>query len=280
MAIVGSSIVVGKIAVARVPVFLLSGLRFAVASAVLLSLVALRERPLPRVAPRDVALLALQAFAGIFAFNVLLLYGLASTSAAEGGIVTSTTPAVAATLAVIVLGERWSRARTLGVALAVVGMLALTLAGGGLETRGPRPLLGNLLIFGAVLGEAVFVVCSRVASQRLPPLVVATAISALGFGMFLPVALFEMRTFPLTRLAREDWALVGYYGVFVTVVAFLLWARGVARVPATAASVFTGVLPVSALALSHLVLRESVTVAHVLAATLIVAGIVVLTRAG
>ena len=73
--------------------------------------------------------------------------------------------------------------------------------------------------------------------------------------------------------------MVGYYGVVVTVVAFLLWARGVARVPAGAASVFTGVLPISALALSHLALGESVTAAHLLAASLVVAGIVVLTRA-
>ena len=224
-------------------------------------------------------MLTLQAFAGIFAFNVLLLYGLAFTSAAEGGIVTSTTPAVAATLAVVVLGERWSPARTAGVALAVVGILALNVAGGGLGTPGAWPLLGNVLIFGAVVGEAIFVVCSRVVSQRLPPLVVATAISALGFAMFLPVALLEMRAFPLSRLGLADWAMVGYYGVVVTVVAFLLWARGVARVPAGAASVFTGVLPISALALSHLALGESVTAAHLLAASLVVAGIVVLTRA-
>src|SRR5439155_9829110 len=69
------------------------------------------------------------------------------------------------------------------------------------------------LTTSAVVGEAVFVVCSRVASQRLPPLVVATAISALGFAMFLPAALLEMRAFPLSRLALADWALVGYYGV-------------------------------------------------------------------
>lgn len=280
MAIVGSSVVVGKVAVARLPVFLLSGLRFAVASAILVVLVLLVERPLPRLARRDVAVLALQAFGGIFAFNVLLLEGLRLTSAAEGGIVTSTTPAVAATLAVVALGERLSRARTLGVVLALVGILALNLAGGGLAARGPRPLLGNLLVFGAVVGEAIFVVCSRVAAQRLPPLVVATAISVLGFAMFLPAALFEARSFPLSALALADWAIVGYYGVVVTVVAFLLWARGVARVPASAASVFTGVLPVSALVLSHLALGENVTAAHLVAAALVVGGIVVLARAG
>jgi drug/metabolite transporter (DMT)-like permease len=280
MAIVGSSVVVGKVAVARLPIFLLSGLRFALASMVLLVLVVVLERPLPRVGRRDAAVLALQAFAGIFGFNVLLLYGLAFTSAAEGGIVTSTTPAVAATLAVVVLGECWNRARIGGVVLAVVGVLALNVSGGGLEARGPRPVLGDVLVFGAVVGEAIFVVCSRVASQRLPPLVVATAISVLGFAMFLPVAVVEMRAFPLSRLTAGDWAMIGYYGLLVTVVAFLLWARGVARVPASAASVFTGVLPVSALALSHLALGESVTPAHLLAAALVVAGIVVLARAG
>jgi len=279
MAIVGSSIAVGKVAVARLPVFLLSGLRFAVASVILVTLVALLERPLPRVTRRDLGVLALQSFAGIFAFNVLLLYGLRYTSAAEGGIVTSTTPAVAAALTVIVLGERWSGARTAGVALVVVGILALNLAGSGLGTRGPWPLVGNLLVFGAVVGEAVFVVCSRVAAQRLPPLVVATAISALGFVMFLPIAALELRAFPLSRLVPTDWTIVAYYGVLVTVVAFLLWARGVARVPASVASVFTGVLPVSALAFSHAALGEIITAWHLLAAALVAAGIVVLARA-
>src|SRR5262249_19204200 len=220
MAIVGSSVAVGKIAVARLPVFLLSGLRFAVASAILITLVALLQRPLPRLTGRDLAVLTLQSFAGIFAFNVLLLYGLGYTSAAEGGIVTSTTPAVAATLAVIVLGERWSAGRPVGVALVVVGILAPNLAGGGVGpprrrpgTPGAWPLVGNLLLFGAVVGEAVFVVCSRVAAQRLPPLVVATGISALGLVMFLPIAIVEMRAFPLSRLAPIDWTIVAYYGV-------------------------------------------------------------------
>src|SRR5205085_5055988 len=112
-----------------------------------------------------------------------------------------------------------------------------------------------------------------------PPLVVAAAISVLGFAMFLPVALLQMRAFPLSRLAGVDWAIVGYYGVVVTVMAFLLWAHGVARVPASAASVYTGVLPLSALTLSHLALGESVTLAHLLAAAFVVTGAVVLARA-
>ena len=213
----------------------------------------------------------------MFAFNTLLLYGLTLTTAAEAGIVTSMTPAVAAALAVLVLGEAWSWPRTAGIVLAVAGVLLLNLqsAGGG---GGAAPLLGNALVLGAVIGEAVFVVCSRVAARRLPPVVVAAAISVLGFLMFLPGALIQAGGAGL-RISWSDWLAVGYYGIVVTVLAFLLWARGVARVPAGTAAAFTGLIPVSALALSALALGEAVTGGHLVAAALVVAGIVALARA-
>lgn len=279
MIAVGSSVVVGKAVVAHVPVFLLSALRFALASAILIAIALVLERDRPRFTRQEVALLALQAFAGIFAFNTLLLYGLTLTSAAEAGIVTSTAPAVAAVLAVLVLNEAWSWSRTAGLVLAVVGVLVLNVqlaAGAG---RGAARLAGNALVFGAVVGEAVFVVCSRVAVRRLRPVVVATAISVLGFVMFLPGAVVDARRVSLQMLSWGEWLAVGYYGIVVTVLAFLLWARGVSQVPASTAAVFTGMIPVSALALSALALGESVTGGHLLAAGLVIAGIIVLARA-
>jgi drug/metabolite transporter (DMT)-like permease len=278
MAIVGSSLVVGKVMVARVPVFLLSGLRFGLASVILVALLAAVERRPPPLRGRDGAVLALQAFAGIFAFNALLLYGLTLTTAAASGIVTSTTPAVAATLAVLALGERWTRRRSAGIALAVLGLLIVSVMrtdGGG---AGPRPVLGNLLVFGAVLGEGVYVVCSRVVAQRLTPLAVATSIAVLGLAMFLPGALWQARDFDFRGLTAADALAIGYYGVAVTVVAFLLWARGVARMPASTAAVFTGVLPLSTLALSWAALGEPIGRGHLAGAACVIAGIVLLGR--
>ena len=97
-------------------------------------------------------------------------------------------------------------------------------------------------------------------------------------GMFLPGALIQAGGAGL-RISWSDWLAVGYYGIVVTVLAFLLWARGVARVPAGTAAAFTGLIPVSALALSALALGEAVTGGHLVAAALVVAGIVALARA-
>jgi drug/metabolite transporter (DMT)-like permease len=280
MAIVGSSVVVGKLLVTTLPVFLIGGLRFALAALILLPMVLVSERGLPRLRRRDLGVLVLQAFTGIFLFNTLLLYGLTFSSAAESGIVTSTTPAVVAALSVLLLREPWTRARALGVAFAVAGLLAINVGGSSGAERGPRPGLGHLLVFGAVVSEGLFVVCSRVLAQRLRPLVVATGISVLGLLMFAPFAMRDVRRVGLAHLGAGEWMAIGYYGMVVTVLAFLLWARGIARVRAGTAAVFTGVLPVSAVTLAYLILGERALWSHLVGAACVIVGIVLVAREG
>lgn len=272
MAIVGSSVVAGKVLVERLPVFVIGGLRFALASVILVPL-ALNAGGLPAVRGRDLGVLALQSASGIFAFNALLLAGLALTSAVEGGIVTSTTPAVAAVLATLALGEAWTLRRTGAVALAVAGLLVINALAPAGQARGPNPTLGNTFVFAAVVCEAIFLVCSRVAARRLPPVLVATGISLLGFLMFLPLALWQARDVDFAALTPADWLALAYYGVIVTVVAFLLWARGVRDVEAGTAAVFTGLLPVSAVTLSSVVLGEPVLWSHLAGGALVLGAI-------
>ena len=135
MVLVGSSVVVGTLVVAKVRIFLIGGLRFALASLILVPVLLARERRMPALSRRDAGVLLLQAFAGIFAFNVLLLYGLTLTSAAESGIVTATTPAVTAVLAILLLREPWSARRAAGMGLAVLWLLALNLEAAGAPAR-------------------------------------------------------------------------------------------------------------------------------------------------
>ena len=63
-------------------------------------------------------------------------------------------------------------------------------------------------------------------------------------------------------------------------VAFLLWFEGVARVPASTAAVFTGVLPISAVALSYAVLGEPFLWSHLIGGACVVLGIVLIARRG
>ncbi len=91
--------------------------------------------------------------------------------------------------------------------------------------------------------------------------------------MFLPFAIFEARAFDFSRTTIADWLPVVYYGIVVTVIAFILWFRGISKVPASTAAVFTGVWPVSAVLLSYIILKEQFVVSHLLGIVCVLLGI-------
>lgn len=280
MAIAGSSVVVAKIIVADFPVFLANELRFVTAASVLVPIVLFRNGGLHRYSTREITILAGQAFTGVFVFNVFLFYGVQFTSAAEAGIITSTTPAFVALIAVVFLNEAVTRNTVLGILLAVFGILAIEVIGGTAAVdRGSRPLFGNLLVLGAVLGEALFTILGKTVSDRVSPLEITTTTSVFGVVLFLPFALYELTWFNIGSVPAVAYLPIAYYGIVVTVVAFVLWFRGVAVVPANAAGVFTGVLPVSAVVLSYLLLGEPIRWSHIAGVIFVVAGIVFTSRA-
>jgi drug/metabolite transporter (DMT)-like permease len=278
MVIVGSSVVVGKIIIVDFPVFLASGLRFAIASLILVPLLLRQSRGIPSLSIKDWMILFLQALTGVFLFNIFLLYGLKFTTAMAGGIITSTTPAIVGIIAFFVLKERFSWYKSAGIALAVVGILAVNLGTSSDAEHGSNPALGNFMIFLAAIGEALFTIFRKVVSEKVTPLCNATVVSVFSLIMFAPWAACESTSFDFSAITLEEWVLILYYGIGVTVVSFILWFKGVSKVPASTAAVFTGVMPVSAVALSYVFLGEVLLWSHLVSALSVIGGIVLIAR--
>lgn len=272
MAIVGSSVVFGKIIASRFPVFLASELRFIIASAILLLLFYRQEKTLPVLAPRLLLSLFLQALTGVFLFNLCMLYGLRYTTAIEAGIITSTLPAVVGLIAFLFLKEHLTAKKGLGILLAVCGVLLINLMG---ESAGSTyAIMGNLLIFAAVLGEALFITLGKKVSDAISPLAISTMMSLFGVLLFLPFAIYEAFSFDFRGVGVLDWLNILYFGVVVTVIAFLLMYQGLSKVSASSAGVLTSVLPVSSLILSALILHEKITLYHLLGMGFVFAAII------
>lgn len=279
MAIVGSSVVVSKIIVSDFPVFLSSGLRFAIASLVLVSLFIKLENGITKITRKDLFILFKQGFTGIFLFSVFLLYGLKLTNAAESGIITSTTPAVVGLILFLFLKKRLTQNKAVGISLTVLGILTVNYLETELTLRHNfLALVANLLIFGAIFGESLFTIFRKILSQAVSPLATAALVSVLGFFLFLPFSIYEASKFDFTELSIIDWFPIFYYAIVVTVIAFILWFQGVSKVPASTAAVFAGIIPISAVFLSVIALNGPVSLRHVLGALCIFLGIVFMTR--
>jgi drug/metabolite transporter (DMT)-like permease len=263
MAIAGSSVVVGKLLVDSFPIFLANAFSLTISSVILLALLFKQEKGIPALSRRQGLVLLCQALTGVFLFRVLLFWGLKFTTALESGIITSTAPAVIGLISFVFLKERSNWKTLTGIGLAVVGIFIITVLGTSPKAvSGNNLLLGKFLVFGAVISEALFTVFAKATSIKLTPLTTATSASTFGLLMFLPLAMHEVRSFDLGSVSLTGWLSIIYYGSVVSVLAWILWFQGLSKVSATAAGVFSGVLPVSAVLLSCVILREPFLRSH------------------
>ena len=272
MGIVGTSVTANTFIVGHAPIFLASAIRFLLAAAILVVIVRAIEGGLPRLSSRLHAVLALQALAGVVMFNILLMLGLDMTTATVSGIITAATPAVIALMSVA-MGDRLGRVGWIGVSVAIAGVVAVNLLATPGEDEASRPILGGVLVFLAVVGEALYAVLGRYAAGKMTPLATATWISLYGAAMFVPLALWDLRDTDLDAIPLSAWLAILYLAIVVTVVAFALWFKGLATIPASTAGAFTGMIPVTAVISAGLILGESVGPIHIAGIACVLTGI-------
>jgi drug/metabolite transporter (DMT)-like permease len=263
MVTVGSTVVASKIIAGGLPPFTATALRFAMALPVFLLLLRLTRTPWPRPDRRDLALLLCQAGLGSVGYTVLLILGVRWAPAASAGVVAGTLPAVAALVAVLALRERPGRYLVGSIVLATAGVLAISWPGEGSagDSKSPAAMVGNLLVLGAVVCEAMFILLNKRLRVPVRPLALSTLMTAFGLLLSLVPALFERAwEHPLPAAALAG---VAYYALVPTVLGFVLWFAGSARLKGAEAALFTALLPVSALILAALWLGESISLAQV-----------------
>lgn len=258
MALVGANVAVAKLLAEALPIALVAGLRCAIAVIVLLPLARIIEG---RVRPDTAALrnLALQALFGTALYNAGLLAGLRLTSALEAGLVLATLPAVVAIGGALWLRERLPVRQWAAVALAACGMGALVLARAAPGTGGS--MLGNLLVFAGVCGEAMYVLLAKRLGARVPVVTASLWMQLFSVLLLLPFLLPGIGA--VAAMAEPDIAgLMLFHSLTASVICLLLWYAALKRVPAGMAGVFTAFLPASAALVAVLLLGERATIVH------------------
>jgi drug/metabolite transporter (DMT)-like permease len=102
--------------------------------------------------------------------------------------------------------------------------------------------------------------------------------SFFGFLLFLPNAIYDAKSFDFSSVGMVGWIPIIYYGIAVSVIVHILWFRGVSKVPASTAAIFTSVVPVSAAFLSYTLLKEPFLWSHLVGTLCVLLGIGMLTR--
>lgn len=274
---VGSTVVASKIIGAAMPPFTATALRFAISSPVFMLLLRWTGEPWPTFKGRDLLLVLVQAAAGSVGYTVLMILGLRFTPAGDAGVVAGILPVVATAMSVLLLGERADARCLISIGLAMTGLLAITLQvrDGSMAPPSGRTLIGDVLVLGAVVCEALFLLLNRKLRSPASPLALSALMSLLGLAISIAPAAAELSRRAMTPIPPAALLGVAYYALGPTVLGFTLWYKGAQRTSGADAALFTALLPVSALVLAHLVLREVIRPQQALGTALVMGAIAV-----
>ena len=281
MALVGSYVGFSKLLVLVFPVFLLAWLRFGIASIAMVGWV--RRRPGEAMLTRhDRVLLFWESFLGNFLFSIFMLFGVAMTSALAAGVTMSAMPGVVALLSWLFLRERIAVRVIVGIGCAIGGIALVALnkqtaTVGGLAVAGDYPWLGNLMLVGAVICEASYVVIGKQLTGNLSAKRISALVNLWGLALVTPIGLWQALQFDFSAVSNGNWVLLLFYSLAASMITVWLWMTGLKHVPASSAGVFTVLLPVSAAAVGVIFLGERINAMQALAFGLALLGIVLAT---
>lgn len=272
MALFGSATPLSKIVTQHFPVFIAGGLRVLLAFLVLLPFIKISN--LKNYKGRDRWLLLGIALFGVLGFTAFMLYGMKLVSGVTGSVVMSTTPAVTAVLSILFFKDTVTWKKVVALMLAIAGVLVLQLKGD--TSGGSNPWLGVLLIFAAVCCEAGYTLMGKALTKNFPPEEIAGLSALIAVVLFAPFALWQVSQLELEKTTIGNWLALAAYGLVTMGLGSVLWYKGITRVEGTVAASFMGVMPVSALLLSYLLLGEQFRWLHLIGFALVFSGVLLM----
>lgn len=197
----------------------------------------------------------------------LFAWSLHSLSAGEASVLNATAALFAGLIAVIILRERMSIRRSLGLVVGFVGVILLVWH--------KLSFSGDLLALGAGLGAALlYGVASHVITRKLagvPPVAVSGGSLAFSAILLAPLALANM---PSAIPSTRAWLAAITLGVLCTAAAYLMYFRLVKNMGPTRAITVTYAIPAFGILWGHVFLDEHVSLLMLVGGLVIVIGTV------
>lgn len=224
-------------------------------------------RPLDRLGVRASAqgawlLLAVTGFVGYGLSLGFQFWGTDLSTAANGALITSASPAFIAIFAYWLLRERLTPARIVALIIATVGVVIVVFDPAGIRL-GSDVLWGNVALFGAAVTWGLYsVLVKRATTQGIPTLTITVMAPAGGLLVAVPMALWEL-TVGGEQLGKIVSALtpnliggILFLGIICTALAVYLWNKAFEILDATVASLLFFAQPIVGAVLSAWLLKE------------------------
>ncbi len=267
----GGMYVVSKVVLEVIPPFSLLATRLILGSATLgvVMLFSRKSRLTPRQM-RDSFLVGVVGYGISLGFQFV---GTKLSTASNGALVTSATPAFVLLFAPRLLGERATWRGILALAVSTLGVIAV------IDPRtadlSSSLFVGNLCLLAAALTWALYSVLVRKVTQSADLVASSAVMLAGGLPTSVLLGAFEMNRTGIGEITLGIWGGILFLGIISTALAMFFWNYAFATLPAAAASLTFFAQPVVGTLLGWFFLGEHITPMFLLGGLLIGVGLVI-----
>ena len=270
-AIWGGMYVVSKVVLEVIPPFTLLTLRLAMGALTLGVIILMRRnKGFTREQFRASLLVGFVGYGISLAFQFV---GTKLSTASNGALVTSATPAFVLLFAPFLLNEKTTLRRGLALLISTIGVLAVIDPRTANFTS--KLFLGNMSLLAAALTWALYSVLVRKVSTQADLLISSTIMLLAGLPSSILFGIFEIKNQGIGEITIGIIGGLLFLGFISTALAMFLWNYAFAQLPAASASLTFFAQPIVGTLLGWFFLGEKITPLFMLGGALIGIGILI-----
>ena len=225
-----------------------------------------------KVRPKDLGLLAICGAFGVAANQLMFFYGLNLTSPINAAIILTCNPVLVLLISAIVIKERITSRKIVGIGLGLTGALGLILFKGtsALSSDG---FVGDLFVFLNATSYAVYLVLVKPLMQRYKPMTVIKWVFLFGFIYVIPFGFSEFQEIDWSGFTTSIWWAFIFVVLGTTFLAYLFNIYGLTELSPSVVSIYIYSQPLIASIMAIALQKDEVSYEKIIAAIFIFTGV-------
>ena len=215
-------------------------------------------------------------FAALFGVVINMLFffkGLSLTTPINGSVIMTTTPILVLLLSFVILRDKITVKKIMGIFIGMIGALLLVLYGPKAVSNAPDIKLGNFLIFVNAASYGFYLIVVKPLLKKYHPFHLIKWIYLMGLLMVIPFGFSEVQQVNWQLMPVVIFYKIGFIVFFTTFLTYLFNLLALKTLKATTLSVFLYLQPLIASIYAIIMGSDHLTSLKLIAATLVFTGV-------
>jgi len=229
-----------------------------------------------RIEKSDYFRIFLAAIFGVVINMLAFFKGLSLTTPISASVMMLTSPILILILSAIILKEKITTIKVLGIVMGLAGAVILIIYGQSLESS-PNAALGNFLIFINATSYSLYLIIVKRLTDKYNPLTFIKWLYLIGLFLVIPFGFLELQEIQWQSIPTTIFYKIGFVVVFTTFFAYLFNIFALTKLKPTTLSSFIYLQPVLASMYALFTGSDTINTTKIIATLFIFAGVYIVT---